>query len=372
MHHEPLIDSPAALDAALAALRGCSLLYLDTEFDAVRGGATLCLLQLSDGERIFLLDPLAVDLSPLREVLGAPDAEWVLHSGRQDVPLLCQLLRIPAPERIFDTQIAWALLSPEHGVALAYLEFLLLGIQPEKAHQTDDWKRRPLPPHLRSYAARDVAHLPALRACLAERLDARQRRFAVHPASREAVAPPPEPSAPLSLASFRNAWQLDPPSQAALLALIDWANGLSPAEAEELLPEGKILMAMAARRPATAEELGKMKGVPWRLAPRRGAEVVSLLRRAAAEAREGAFIPLSPLPYATHEDIWARARLELVRAHASRLLDIAPEVLLPARLLDRLRPRLVASGDLAPLLDHIEGFRRDLLAGVWNQAISAL
>lgn len=369
--YEGPISTPRALESCVDALRRARGVHLDTEFDAMRGGATLCLLQLSDGERTFVIDPLAVDIAPLREILGAPGVEWVVHAGRQDVALLREKLRIQAPDRLFDTQIAWALLTPEAGVGLAYLEHRVLGVMPAKGHQVDDWKRRPLGASQLAYAARDVAHLPALREHLGARLEALGRLDMVYQASREALGPAPE-AAPLTLASFRNAWQLDPTSQAALLALLGWANALTPAEAAALLPEGKILLAMAARLPATTEVLGQMKGVPRRLVTERGAEVVALLQGAASRAKAGDFIPLAPQPYATHEGIWARARLELLRAHASRLLEVAPELLLPNRQLERMSAALVTSGDLDALLDTTEGFRRQLLAPVWSEASRAI
>lgn len=364
------VDSQATLRDALHHLQGASIFYLDTEFDSTRDGATLCLLQLSDGNRIFLLDPFAVDLAPLAQALGAPGVEWVLHAGRQDVALLCSQLRIQAPSLLFDTQIGWALQSPESGVALAYLEFLVLGVQPAKGHQMDDWRKRPLNASQLAYAARDVAHLPALRSALASRLGVLGRSALVYPASHEALLPPAEPAAPLSLASFRNAWQLDPPAQAALRGIIAWSNGLPPAAAA-LLPEGKVLLAIAARRPDTLDELGRIKGVHRRLVNERGAELLRVLELSRCEDPSRPFVPLIPPPYATHDEHCARARLDLLRAHASRLLDVAPELLLPSRLLERLRPILVATGDLTALLPHIKGFRRVLLEPVWQEAINA-
>ncbi|RYE84629.1 MAG: ribonuclease D, partial [Myxococcales bacterium] len=189
-----LVDSPPALAHCIEVLerRPSPSVYLDTEFDPQRDRTTLCLLQLSDGEQVFLVDPLRLDLMPLAGVLGAPGAEWVLHAGRQDVPLVCDALGLATPPRVFDTQVAWALLGPEASVALAYLEFRLLGLRGDKGHQADDWRRRPLPPTQLAYAARDVAHLPALRRLLGERLAAVGRAELAVAASREAVWPEPE------------------------------------------------------------------------------------------------------------------------------------------------------------------------------------
>lgn len=365
-----LIDTASALEQCVQALRGrpSLTLFIDTEFDSTRNGSTLCLVQVSDGARTFLIDPLRVNLSPLAGVLSAPGTEWVLHAGRQDVALLCDQLRIPLPDRLFDTQIAWALVSPEASVSLAYLEFRLLGLRSDKGHQADDWKRRPLPPSQLAYAARDVEHLPALHRALSGRLAAVGRASIVYEASREVLQPPTDPPAPLTLASFRNAWQLDARGQAALQALFAWAQTL-PVHPTELLPDSKTWLAIAGRLPTSPDDLARIKGVPGRLASEHGHTIAQLMARAAAEANTDSFVPLDPPPYATHEEILARARLELIRAHACHQLDAAPELVLPNRLLDILRAILLTTGDAEGLLDAITGFRRVLLAPVWAQAV---
>jgi acetyl/propionyl-CoA carboxylase alpha subunit len=82
--------------------------------------------------------------------------------------LLMSRLRLDARPRVFDTQVAWALVTAEASVSLAYLVFRVLGLRTTKAHQADDWMRRPLPTNQLAYAACDVAHLPELRARLFE------------------------------------------------------------------------------------------------------------------------------------------------------------------------------------------------------------
>jgi len=366
-----LIDTAASLGALAGELAGLSpsTLYLDTEFDAGPRGTTLCLVQLAVGGATFLIDALAVDLRPLAGALGAPGAEWVLHAGRQDVPLLCEKLGLAGPPRVFDTQVAWALTSAEANVALAYIEFCLLGVRAGKGHQADDWRRRPLPAGQLAYAARDVAHLPQIRERLAEKLAERGRLAIAYDASREAVLPPSDAGAPLTLGSFRNAWQLDARGQAALVALLAWAHRLPPHE--EQPSDTKTWLSLAARLPSSVDDLARIKGVPRRFSEKYGAELVPLLRRAAAEAETGSFVPLEPQPYATHDELEARAWLELVRARACRLLDAAPEVALPNRLVDRMRSALLDRVEPARLLDLAPGFRRELLGPVWAQAVQA-
>jgi hypothetical protein len=67
-----------ALVQAAQALSACPRLYLDTEFESGRGPTRLCLLQISSGSDIFLIDTLK--LREL-EVLGCAPRRSVLRAG---------------------------------------------------------------------------------------------------------------------------------------------------------------------------------------------------------------------------------------------------------------------------------------------------
>lgn len=372
MAHPHLIATDPALARCAEALahRPSPSVYLDTEFDAGRDKTTLCLLQLCDGRESFVIDALKVDLAPLAGALTGEGAEWVLHAGRQDVELLCSALSLREPPVLFDTQIAWALTTPEAGVSLAYIEYRALGVRAGKAHQADDWRRRPLSESQIAYAKRDVEHLPELRRRLGQRLDEHGRLSICHDASREAIWPGAEPRVRLSLSSFRNAWQLDAPSQAALLSLIDLANRSIAAHGGRELPsDGKTWLSIAARLPRRRDELARIKGVPSRFVSQHGDEVVHLVAQAIARSHEG-FVPLEPPPYVTTEELLARARLEMVRARACELLSAAPELVLPNRLLERMASALLSGEPLRSLLSHCHGFRLALLSPIWADAIT--
>jgi len=111
------------------ALRGAEILFLDTEFESNRSGTELCLLQVSDGREVFLVDAIAIrDLTPLAAPFES-GALWVLHAGQQDVMLLGERLKLRTRPRVFDTQIAWSLSTVEHSVSLAYAQFRALGLR---------------------------------------------------------------------------------------------------------------------------------------------------------------------------------------------------------------------------------------------------
>jgi ribonuclease D len=361
-----LVDSQEGLLLAAQALASCPRLYLDTEFESGRGPTRLCLLQISSGADIFLIDTLKVsDLAVLSRVLARPEVEWILHAGLQDLELIERRLHVRAPQRLFDTQVAYALVSAENNVSLAYLRYRFLGIASDKAHQADDWLRRPLRESQLRYAASDVQHLPALAELLTQRVEAKSRLALVFEASHEALEPSREPPAPLSLESFRNAWQLGPRSQAGLAFLIEWHNQLS-VEDKAFAPDLKTLLAVAARMPENADALGRIKGVSPGFVARYGNQLVrSLLERALAAVSTD-FVPIEPLPYATFADTRREAWLGLLRAEVCAALEVSPEHVLPARVLRELKAKLQESRPVR-LSDALRGYRKQLLGSAVDE-----
>jgi ribonuclease D len=365
------VDSRPELERTAAALAGARTIYLDTEFESTRESTTLCLLQLSRGGEPFLVDAVALaDLTPLAPVLGAAGSEWVLHAGQQDVPLITSRLELARPASIFDTQIAWALLGPEHSVSLAYLVYRLLGIRTGKSHQTDDWRRRPLPAAQLAYAAGDIEHLPALHRQLVMQLEAVGRREIVFDASEELAWPTPEPPGVMSLESFRNAWQLDRHGQAALCFIIEWYNALDVAE-RAAAPEPKTLLAIAARLPQTAAELGRIKGVPRRFATERGERFVAELRRARARADAADFVEIDPAPYANFDELRLDGWLAHARAQVSAELGVAPELAFSGRVIRRMKAAIVRSGQRVSGAEALTGWRRALLCEAYLRFCTA-
>lgn len=361
-----LIQSTGELSAAATELSSCladaeeKRLYLDTEFESNRSGTQICLLQISAGKTNFVVDTLSVrDLSILGPLLSDPAHCWVLHAGLQDVDLIVEAAKIPRPTRLFDTQIAWALTTAEASVGLAYLQFKLLGVRSKKAHQADDWVRRPLQQSQLRYAASDVDYLPPMTELLMSRADALGRVDIVMKACREALSPLREPPAPLSLASFRNAWQLGARSQAALLYLVAWFNRLPPLERRHA-PENKAFLSIASRLPEDVGALSRIKGVPRNFVGKHGREVVDGLKKAAEEAQTEDFVPIDPPPYLSFEEIRLDAWLSQMRATLSISEQFSPEFVLPQRLVRRMKTALTEEG-LDEFLASLVGWRHEFL-----------
>lgn len=171
------VAKDAELVELVKRLKRAERYALDTEFLRERTyHPQLALVQLAWREEetlhIALVDPLAVDVAPLREVLES-DALAIVHAAAQDLAIVeraCGLV----PTRLFDPQIAAAFLGYEQASLGALCE-ALLGARLPKGDQLTDWTRRPLNDDARAYAAGDVAHLLDLHDVLAKELEARGR-----------------------------------------------------------------------------------------------------------------------------------------------------------------------------------------------------
>lgn len=362
-----LVSQPGELSEIVHALESSSVFYIDTEFESSKRGKTLSLIQVSaDDLPPYLIDALALqDLSPLAEVLMGPASTWVMHAGLQDVELLLERFARAEPPALFDTQVAWALQGPEFSVSLSYLKYRLLGLKTMKTHQADDWMRRPLPRAQLTYAAEDIEHLPEIHRMLLQRLAERDRAGVVLEASREQLLPPAPTEDDLSLSSFRNAWQLEPKNQAALLFLIDWYKGL-PDNQRRAAPSPKTLMSIASRLPKTGRDLARIKGISERWCAREGNRLIRDLSRAIDRARSGDFEPIAPPPYATFADIRLDGWLAMMRSEVSADAEVAPELAFPSRVMKALRRRIAETGDVQSGVDVLSGWRAEVLGPAYR------
>ena len=159
MTHQ-LVDTVEGFEAVLGALRDEPAYAVDTEFHRERTYyPKLALLQIAWSDGLALIDPLAVDIAPLAEILDGPGVA-VLHACDQDLEVL-DLACGTIPSRLFDTQIAAGFV----GMSMPSLSSLyerVLGIRVGKGDRLTDWLARPLNDNQLRYAAGDVEHLLAV------------------------------------------------------------------------------------------------------------------------------------------------------------------------------------------------------------------
>jgi ribonuclease D len=171
-----LISDSGSLQELGESLAGESRVAVDLEAAGFhRYSDRVCLLQVSSGDKNFVVDTLAVDPSEvLRGPLESPTVTVILHGGDYDLRLLDRDLDLH-PVKLFDTQTAAALLG-EPALGLAALLKKYLDVHVSKKYQRADWAQRPLPEEMLDYAASDTRHLHELADLLTERLDAVGRR----------------------------------------------------------------------------------------------------------------------------------------------------------------------------------------------------
>jgi ribonuclease D len=150
--------------------------------------------------------------------------------------------------------------------------------------------------------------------------------------------------------------------------LIDWYNALDERD-QEAAPDIKGLFSIASRRPKTMDELSSLRAVPRRTVGSFGRELVTGIQRAVGRAHSEEFLPIEPPPYATPTELLASGWLEAARAELCTELDLAPELVLPSRVMRRLRDAAVARGTLSGALDALVGWRRSLLEAPFLQKL---
>lgn len=168
------IDTPDGLTRVVEEAIDAPVVALDTEFHRERTYfPKLALVQLAyEPDRLVLIDPLALDVSPLGALLDS-DTTIVIHAASQDLEVL-RLTTGTVPRRLFDTQIA-AGFTGYSNPSLARLHSGLLDVQLNKSDRLTDWLVRPLPTNVLDYAADDVRYLLRIHELLRDDLERRGR-----------------------------------------------------------------------------------------------------------------------------------------------------------------------------------------------------
>lgn len=167
------VDDSSRFQEVVDELAGAAAYAIDTEFHRERTYyPNLALLQIAWPGGLVLVDPLAVDIAPLADVLEGSGTA-VLHAADQDLEVLLRACGV-LPARLFDTQVAAGFL----GFSTPSLQTLveqIVGRRLAKGDRLTDWTKRPLTGEQQAYAASDVAYLLELHATISEQLEERGR-----------------------------------------------------------------------------------------------------------------------------------------------------------------------------------------------------
>ena len=136
------------------------VLGLDTEFRrTTKDNMKLALLQINDGEEIYLIDILKIDdNSIINKMILSESIIKVLHSCKEDIEAIYSWTG-SVLKNIFDTQLAEAFLGNEFSISYQSLVSKNLDLHLKKDETRSNWIRRPLRESQLDYAASDVEFL---------------------------------------------------------------------------------------------------------------------------------------------------------------------------------------------------------------------
>jgi ribonuclease D len=284
------LSSSAEVAAAAELARRAGRFGIDTEFMSEgRYRALLCLVQIAvddpeigDGSRIVLIDSIAgdVDVTPFAELISDPEAEIVLHAGRQDVAILRRAWSTQ-PVNIFDTQISAGFAGESAQSGYGNLIGSILGRRVGKTASYTRWDARPLTAEQLSYAAEDVAHLLELADQLKGRLAATSRLEWASEECRRLESATDERDPDTAWERLPRVSQLDPRSRAVAQELAAWRERTASAEDR---PVGSViadppLVEIAKRQPRTVAEIEQIRGMHRGVVRRRGEGLLEAIAR---------------------------------------------------------------------------------------------
>ena len=348
-----ILTGAAQLARAEKAWRRASLLAVDTEFVRERTYyADLGLVQISDGQTVWLIDPLGDgELAPLRRLLADQNITKLLHSPSEDLEVLQHVTgELPVP--MVDSQLACSLLGQPLQLGYHKAAEWLLNVPIDKDLTRSNWLARPLRPELLRYAALDVCVLPMMWDLLRGRLEQLGRLSWLQEDCQRAVdaARATTPGAE-RWRRIKGIGRLGGSELAVLQALAAWREE----EAERRnRPRGfilsdPVLLAIAGERITNTSGLAALDGLHPRVRQRHGQQLVRLVESTLASGRQ-----LSAPPQADPRERALLKELRSVVAAAAERLELDPTVLAAKRDLEA----LLFHRDPDWLPERLRGWRR--------------
>lgn len=359
-----LVDTPDKFVQAVEQLRAANTFGYDTEFIGEDSYYPhLCVIQAATTDRVWLIDPLAIeDLSTWWALLADPTLCKIVHAGAQDIEPVHRLTGKPAAN-LFDTQVVAGLAGLDYPLSLGNTIHAILGVEHDAGAKFSKWDRRPLTPQQIHYAAGDVRYLCAMYAWMQEKLDELGNRSLAQQACDELCDPQRYAFDPLARKiKAKGLNKLSRKKRAVFNGLLIWREEL--ARTLNVTPRGLLadeaIYEIAEALPREPHLLGAIKFVPRPVAEEYGEAVIETIETSI----EGKH-PYKPVPPNHSRDahrsavnqIWDR-----IAAHCETR-SIAPAAVTSKR---ELGPLLSAALDGKPIpqLAVNTGWRKELLGEI--------
>jgi len=365
------IRDNASLAEHCSAWRKQPFVALDTEFMRVDTFYPIAgLLQVSEGARAYLIDPLLIDdWSSFAALLEDREVVKVVHACSEDLEVLLRLTgSLPAP--LFDSQLAAGYLNLGFSMGYSRLVQAVLDIELPKGETRSDWLQRPLSDTQVSYAAEDVVHLAELYRRLQDKLPAEKNAWILEDGAELVANLGREIPAEEAYRDAKLAWKLSRAQLAVLRALCTWRERQARARNQ---PRNRILREhslwpLARQQPSDLVSLARIEDMHPKTVRQDGETILQMIREAAA-------LPQSEWPPALPEPLplESTALLKKLRAIGQRegeRLDIAPELMLRKKTLEALLKSGYPNGPYR-LPESLRGWRRELMGQALLDCLAA-
>lgn len=351
-----MVETNQQLANAGSQWQNCEVIGIDTEFVRERTyRADLGLVQLSDGQTVWLVDPLKTGpIDRMAKLFEDPNIVKVLHAPSEDLDVLLYTTGA-CPEPLFDTQIACSMLG--ESLQLSYHKTVdwLLGVAIDKGETRSNWLKRPLRPAQLHYAALDVCLLPMMYRELNQRLaDTGRQNWLQEDCSRllSRAYTPVEPAESWVKIAGNN--RLNPASLVILQNLAEWRELEADKRnlAKGFVIKNPELLAIANAAPQTISQLTSLGELHPRVIERYGKKLLELVEQA-----QKSDLQLTPLASLNPQQKNLLDRMKKLVGDKAQELDIEPALLASRRELESLI--LTPQQDLLP--ERFLGWRKDII-----------
>jgi len=229
---------------------------------------------------VVAIDPFAVSLDPIINIVNDPNIEMIVHSGQADIALLHARFQ-SKPQRVIDTQIAAGFLGLGDQIGYGLLVEKILDIRIDKSSQYSEWSKRPLDDEQIRYALDDVRYLPLLWDALRGQLmQLNRERWVIDECNHLTDVWSQKIDAENIYTKIRGWASLNAKARGVLQLIAAWRENesLNSNNPPGWLMNDRTLLELCRRLPSTMEALSSIRGIGKRTVEKYGIHLLKLTR----------------------------------------------------------------------------------------------
>ncbi|REG85867.1 ribonuclease D [Marinomonas pollencensis] len=320
------------------------------------------LIQISEGEKAVLIDPLAIDQwAPLRDLLVNPSVMKVFHACSEDLDVFERLLGV-LPTPFYDTQIGEAYAAAQWSLSYVKLVAAYLGIEVAKDETRSDWTQRPLTEAQKRYAALDVVYLAQLYPLQVAKLEQKNMlSWALEDCESLKWQHQMNADPEQNWTGIKTAWRLSPAGLTLLRLLFIWRDQQAR---KENVPKGQILKdrtlwALGKTLPDYHKAIAETEELTGKQHRLYGDVILKNVALVKGLSQDELQLPL-PVPLPSQAGELTKAIKAYIRERAQEL-EIAPEAMLKRKLLEPLVHHLYDGSTIDWQNPAMTGWRREII-----------